>query len=69
MDNWFTNSCKWGDISIKTLQELVNEKFLKEKDIRFLITRDLFWEPKKFSAINLEKSTLFYPGTTDRNFS
>ena len=69
MDNWFTNSCKWGDISIKTLQELVNEKFLKEKDIRFLITRDLFWEPINFSEINIEQNTLFYPGTTDRNFS
>ena len=69
MDKWLTNSCKWGDISIKSLQELVNEKFLKEKDIRFLITRDLFWKPIKFSEINLEKNTLFYPGTTDRNFS
>tara|TARA_Y100001968_G_scaffold246776_1_gene231059 strand:- start:111 stop:533 length:423 start_codon:yes stop_codon:yes gene_type:complete len=69
MDTWLTNSCEWGNISIKTLQELVNEKFLKEKDIRFLITRDLFWETKKFSAINTEQNTLFYPGTTDRNFS
>ena len=69
MDNWITNACEWGEISIKNLQELVNEKFLKEKDIRFLITRDLFWEPIKFSAINLEQNTLLYPGTTDRNFS
>ncbi len=69
MDDWLTNSFKWGDISIKHLQELVNEKFLKEKDIRFLITRDLFWEPIKFSEINIEQNTLFYPGTTDRNFS
>ena len=69
MDDWITNSCEWGEISIKNLQELVNEKFLKEKDIRFLITRDLFWEPIKFSEINIEKNTLFYPGTTDRNFS
>ena len=69
MDNWFTNSCEWRDISIKNLQGFVNEKFLKEKDIRFLITRDLFWEPIKFSAINIEQNTLFYPGTTDRNFS
>ncbi len=69
MDNWLTNSCEWRDISIKTLQELVNEKFLKEKDIRFLITRDLFWEPISFSEINIEQNTLFYPGTTDRNFS
>ena len=69
MDNWLTNSSKWGEIPVKQLQELVNEKFLKEKDIRFLITRDLFWEPIKFSSINTKKNTLFYPGTTDRSFS
>ncbi len=69
MDNWLTNSSEWGEIPIKTLQELVNEKFLKEKDIRFLITRDLFWEPTKFLEINSKQNTLFYPGTTDRNFS
>ena len=69
MDNWLTNSSKWGEIPIKTLQKLVNEKFLKEKDIRFLITRDLFWEPIKFSEINIDQNTLFYPGTTDRTLS
>ena len=69
MDSWFTNSCEWKEISIKTLQELVNEKFLKEKDIRFLITRDLFWEPQKFSTINIDNNTLIYPGTTDRCLS
>ena len=69
MDNWLTNCCEWGKIPIKTLQELVDEKFLKEKDIRFLITRDLYWEPKKFSAINIKNNTLLYPGTTDRNLS
>ena len=69
MDNWLTNSSKWGEIPIKVIQELVNEKFLKEKDIRFLITRDLFWEPIKFSAINIDQNTLFYPGTTDRSLS
>ena len=69
MEDWLTNCCKWGDVSIKNLQGLVNEKFLKEKDIRFLITRDLLWEPIKFSAINIEKNTLLYPGKTDRNFS
>jgi hypothetical protein len=69
MDNWFTNSSKWGEIPIKVLQKLVNEKFLKEKDIRFLITRDLSWEPIKFSEINIDQNTLFYPGTTDRSFS
>ena len=69
MDNWLTNSSKWGEISIKALQELVNEKFLKEKDIRFLITRDLFWEPINFSAINIDQNTLIYPGKTDRSLS
>ena len=69
MDDWITNACTWGEISIKNLQELVNEKFLKEKDIRFLITRDLFWKPIKFSAINIEQNTLIYPGTNDRNLS
>ncbi len=69
MDNWLTNSTTWGEIPIKLLQELVNKRFLKEKDIRFLITRDLFWTPIKFSAINIDQNTLFYPGTTDRNLS
>ena len=69
MDNWLTNCCQWGNISIKSLQGLVNEKFLQEKDIRFLITRDLFWKPKKFSEINIDQNTLFYPGSTDRNLS
>ena len=69
MDDWLTNCCEWGGISIKTLQQLVNQKFLKEKDIRFLITRDLFWEPIKFSEINIDKNTLIYPGTTNRNLS
>ena len=69
MDNWLSNSSKWGEIPIKVLQELVNEKFLKEKDIRFLITRDLFWEPIKFSAINIDQNTLIYPGTTNRSLS
>ena len=69
MDNWLTNSSEWGEISIKNLQELVNEKFLKEKDIRFLISRDLFWKPITFSEININQNSLFYPGTTDRNLS
>ena len=69
MDDWLTNSCEWGEINIKSLQELVNEKFLKEKDIRFLITRDLFWKPIRFSSININQNTLIYPGTTDRNLS
>ena len=66
MDNWLTNSSKWGEIPIKTLQKLVNEKFLKEKDIRFLITRDLEWEPIKFLKININQNTLLYPGTKNR---
>ena len=66
MDNWLTNSSKWGEIPIKTLQKLVNEKFLKEKDIRFLITRDLDWEPIKFSEININQNSLLYPGTKNR---
>ncbi len=69
MENWIANSCEWGTIPVKTLQELVNEKFLKERDIRFLITRDLFWQPIKFSEIDIKNNTLFYPGTTDRNLS
>ncbi len=69
MDNWFTNSSRWEEIPIIRLQKLVNEKFLKEKDIRFLITRDLYWEPMKFSEINIHKNTLLYPGTTDRSLS
>ena len=69
MDNWLKNSSSWGEIPIKRLQELVNEKFLKEKDIRFLITRDLFWEPIKFSEINIDQNTLFYPGTANRSYS
>jgi len=69
MDSWLTNSSNWGEIPIKELQELVNEKFLKEKDIRFLITRDLCWEPIKFSEINIDQNTLYYPGTTDRSLS
>ena len=35
MDNWLSNSSKWGEIPIKVLQELVNKKFLKEKDIDY----------------------------------
>ena len=30
MDNWLSNSSKWGEIPIKVIQELVNEKFLNE---------------------------------------
>ena len=34
MDSWVTNSSKWVEIPIKRLQGLVNEKFIKEKEIR-----------------------------------
>ena len=35
-----------GYISVAELQELVNEKFIQEKDLRYLIERDLHWTPK-----------------------
>ena len=62
MDEWFKNKKGWGTFSIEKLQTLVNDEFLKEKDIRFLICRDLHWEATKFSDLNLEKQTLNYPG-------
>ena len=66
MSEWFENSKKWNKISLIDLQHLVDERFLKEKDIRFLITRDLFWVPKTFSEISIDKQTLSYPGKSDR---
>tara|TARA_Y100001968_G_scaffold312960_1_gene336666 strand:+ start:8143 stop:8520 length:378 start_codon:yes stop_codon:yes gene_type:complete len=62
MDSWFKNQSEWGEFSIPFLQKLVNTEFLKEKDIRFLIVRDLYWEPKKLSQFNTENATLIYPG-------
>ncbi len=67
MDEWIKNCNEWGEICIKTLQELVNQKFVKDKDIRFLIARDLLWKPIKFSKINTDQNTLLYPGKSDRN--
>ncbi len=67
MDTWLTNCCEWGEVCIKTLQDLVNQKFIKEKDIRFLITRDLFWKPIKFSEININQNSVDYPGKTNRD--
>ena len=64
---WFPNQKGWGDISIDNLQELVKKKFLQEKDIRFLISRDLDWVPQVFSEITTFESTLKYPGTQNRN--
>ena len=69
MDPWLSNCCEWGEVCIKTLQDLVNQKFIKEKDIRFLITRDLFWKPIKFSEININQNSLYYPGISNRDFS
>ena len=69
MDQWLTNCCEWGEICIKTLQDLVYQKFINEKDIRFLITRDLFWKQIKLSEININQNSLYYPGTTNRDLS
>ena len=65
MDSWFKNEKEWGEFSISFLQNLVNNEFLKEKDIRFLIVRDLYWKPSKFSQLNIDHSTLTYPGNLD----
>jgi len=65
MDNFIQNQRKWGTFSIKKLQELVNENFLKELDIRFLIVRDVHWQPTPLSSLNIEKGTLNYPGPTN----
>tara|TARA_B100000700_G_C14828018_1_gene753160 strand:- start:444 stop:821 length:378 start_codon:yes stop_codon:yes gene_type:complete len=62
MDSWIKNGKDWEEFSIKDLQNLVNEKFLKEQDIRFLIVRDIYWDPTKFSSIDTENATLNYPG-------
>ena len=63
MESLIPNQKQWGEFSISNLQAFVNEKFLKELDIRFLIVRDTKWVPTKFSSINLDKSTLNYPGS------
>ncbi len=65
MESWFQSENTWGEFSIETLQKLVNTLFLKELDIRFLIVRDLSWEPIKFSMIKSKESTLNYPGHKD----
>ena len=70
-DAWETekimpNCSEWGEISIQDLQELVNNSFIKEKDIRFLIARDLSWSPTKFSDIDVKEQTLLYPGISNR---
>ena len=50
MDNWLTNSSTWGEIPIKQLQELVNEKFLKEKlsNAHWCKIRTGRWPGRKF---------------------
>ena len=40
-----------GYISVAELQELVNEKFIQEKNLKYLIERDLFWEPKPLKDV------------------
>ena len=62
MEPWLPNEKEWGSFSIASLQELVNEKFLKELDIRFLIVREVNWEPTSFSSIDIKQRTLNYPG-------
>jgi len=62
MESWVKNEEEWGSFSIKALQNLVNDQFLKELDIRFLVVRDVSWVPVKFSKINTDKTTLHYPG-------
>ena len=65
MESWVKNEKEWGYFSIKSLQNLVNEQFLKEQDIRFLVVRDIYWKPVKFSKINTDKTTLHYPGLSN----
>ena len=66
MSEWITERKDWGEIPLKMLQDLVNEKFIKEKDIRFLIMRNLNWKKIAFSNINISSKTLTYPGVSDR---
>ena len=61
-EGFIPNGKEWGNFSISYLQSLVNKAFLKEKDIRFLIVRDIYWEPIKFSSLKIDKVTLNYPG-------
>ena len=63
MTSWFTNAKEWGEFSIDNMQNLVNNEFLKEKDIRFLIVRDISWQPKKFADVVINQATLNYPGS------
>ncbi len=69
MEKVIPNISEWGEISLKELQDFVNNRFLIDKDIRFLIARDLNWEPTKFSNIDISKGSLFYPGFTKRESS
>tara|TARA_Y100001968_G_scaffold76084_2_gene67550 strand:- start:517 stop:894 length:378 start_codon:yes stop_codon:yes gene_type:complete len=62
VESWLKNEKEWGTFSIPKLQSLVNEKFLKELDLRFLVVRDISWKPVKFSTINTKATTLTYPG-------
>ena len=64
MNEWIKNEKDWGSFSLEDLQKMVTEEFLKEKDIRFLIVRDIYWEPTSFSKLNIDRTTLTYPGST-----
>ena len=66
MNSLFKNCSNWSSFSIKQLQEMINNKFIKEKDICYLITRDISWSPKAFEDINTNNLTLKYPGISDR---
>ena len=63
MEEFIPNGKLWGNFSLIYLQKLVNNEFLKDKDIRFLIVRDVEWEPITFSKLNVDRTTLQYPGT------
>ena len=66
MQEYIPNCSEWGEIPIEELQKKVNTDFMKDKDIRFLISRDLFWKPCNFSAISLDQPSLNYPGPQNR---
>lgn len=45
---------EWGTIWIPELQDLVNERFIQQRDLRFLIERDLHWTPTTLGAIKAD---------------
>ena len=40
-----------GYIAVGELQTLLNERFIEGKDLKFLLERDLFWEPKPLKEV------------------